>query len=174
MGLVQPAPETGLVKPVDANIIVTTFAKLQGLARGRSLWPFGYGLACCAIEMVATGAAHYDLSRFGYEVFRPSPRQADLMIVAGTVTKKMAPRLQRLYAEMPEPKFVVAMGACAVSGGEFWDSYHVVQGVDTLVPVDVYIPGCPPRPEELLEGLLKLRDKVEKQGFYRPYVESEA
>lgn len=174
MGLVKPSPETGLVKPAsEPNIVLATLDHLVGWMRGRSLWPFGYGLACCAIEMVATGGPHYDIARFGYEVFRPSPRQADLMIVAGTVTKKMAPRLQRLYAEIPEPKWVIAMGACAISGGEFWDSYHVVQGVDTLVPVDVYIPGCPPRPEQLLEGLLKLRAKIEKQGYHVPVRESE-
>ncbi len=125
--------------------------------RGNSLWPVTFGLACCAIEMMSAGGARYDLSRFGYEVFRPSPRQADLMIVAGTVTDKMAPLLKTIYDQMPEPKYVLAMGGCAICGGPFTDSYCVVQGVDTIVPVDVYVPGCPPRPEALIDGILKIR-----------------
>ena len=138
----------------------------ENYPRSRSLWPFSYGLACCAIEMIAAASApQHDMARFGLEIFRSSPRQADVMIVSGTVCTKMGPRLIRLYEQMPEPKWVVSMGQCANSGGEFYDSYYTVQGVDTLVPVDVYIPGCPPRPEGLIEGLLKLREKIEKQGL---------
>ena len=148
----------------DDNIVFTTVNNLVNWARSRSPWPLGYGLACCAIEMIAASMAHHDTARFGMEVFRSSPRQADVMIVAGTVTHKMAPRLRRLYEQMPEPKWVIAMGNCASSGGEFWDSYSTLQGVDTVVPVDVYVPGCPPRPEALIEGLLRLREKIMKGG----------
>jgi NADH-quinone oxidoreductase subunit D len=138
----------------------------QNWARSRSIWPFMYALACCGFEMIAAASApQYDLSRFGSEVFRASPRQADLMIVAGTVSVKMAPRLRHLWEQMSEPKWVISMGQCANSGGEFYDSYYTVQGVDTVVPVDVYVPGCPPRPEALIEGILKLREKIEKQGY---------
>jgi len=147
----------------EPNIVLVKAEELFSWARSRSLWPLTYGLACCAIEMMAAGNPPYDMGRFGWELFRPSPRQADVMIVAGTISKKMAPRLQRLYDQMAEPKWVIAMGACATSGGEFWDSYYTVMGADTLVPVDVYIPGCPPRPEALIEGLLKLRDKIAQQ-----------
>lgn len=122
-------------------MVLTSLQSLFNWARSRSPWPFTYGLACCAIEMMSTAAAHHDLARFGAEVFRASPRQADVMIVAGTLTNKMAPRLKRLYEQMAEPKWVIAMGNCATSGGEFYDSYSVVQGVDTIVPVDVYVPG---------------------------------
>jgi NADH-quinone oxidoreductase subunit B len=124
-----------------SNVILTTIEKLFGWARSRSPWPLSYGLACCAIEMMSTGQAHHDMARFGAEVFRASPRQADVMIVAGTVSTKMGPRLRRLWEQMAEPKWVIAMGNCATSGGEFWDSYYTVQGVDTIVPVDVYVPG---------------------------------
>jgi NADH-quinone oxidoreductase subunit B len=148
----------------EDNMVFTSVNNLINWARSRSPWPLGYGLACCAIEMIATGASTHDLARFGAEVFRSSPRQADVMIVAGTVTHKMAPRLRRLYEQMPEPKWVIAMGNCASSGGEFWDSYSTLQGVDTIVPVDVYVPGCPPRPEALLEGVLRLREKIAKGG----------
>ena len=163
MGGHEPPMISG-VTASDDNIVFTTVNMLVNWARSRSPWPLGYGLACCAIEMMATAASHHDLARFGAEVFRSSPRQADVMIVAGTVTHKMAPRLRRLYEQMPEPKWVIAMGNCASSGGEFWDSYATLQGVDTVVPVDVYVPGCPPRPEALTEGVLRLREKIFKGG----------
>lgn len=142
------------------NIIMTTLEKGLDFCRSNSIWPVTFGLACCAIEMMAAGGARYDLSRFGYEVFRPSPRQADLMIVAGTVTNKMAPLLRRIYDQMPEPKYVMAMGSCAICGGPYVDSYNVVRGVDEIVPVDVFVPGCPPRPEALINGFLELRAKI--------------
>lgn len=146
---------------------------ILNLARANSLWPMTFGLACCAIEMMATAMAKFDLARFGAEIFRPSPRQADVMIVSGTVTKKMAPLLVTLYDQMPEPKWVIAMGNCAISGGPFLfeGQYNVVEGVDLLVPVDVYVPGCPPRPEALLEGFLKLEEKLTgKRRFPTPEV----
>jgi NADH-quinone oxidoreductase subunit B len=153
----------------EAGVVITSLHDMltwaQNYARSRSIWPFSYALACCGIEMIAAAQSHYDLARFGSEVFRASPRQADLMIVAGTLCTKMAPRLKRLYDQMPDPKWVISLGQCANSGGEFYDSYYTVQGVDTIVPVDVYIPGCPPRPEALIEGILKLREKIEKQGL---------
>jgi NADH-quinone oxidoreductase subunit B len=152
--------------PVQLTSLADMIQWAQNWPRSKSVWPLGYGLACCAIEMIAAASApQYDLSRFGSEVFRSSPRQADLMIVAGTVSIKMGPRLRLLWEQMPDPKWVLSMGQCANSGGEFYDSYYTVQGVDTIVPVDVYVPGCPPRPEALIEGILKLREKILKQGL---------
>ncbi len=143
----------------EENVLVTSVDSLFNWARGSSLWPLTFGLACCAIEMIASSAARFDIARFGAEVFRPSPRQSDLMLVAGTVTLKMAPVLKRLYDQMPDPKWVISMGACSSVGGPF-NTYAVLQGVDKVVPVDVYITGCPPRPENLFYGLLKLQDKI--------------
>ena len=145
----------------EENVVITTVEQAMNWARQSSLWPLTFGLACCAIEMMAAGASRFDMDRFGAGAFRATPRQADLMIVAGTVTYKMASRLRRLYNMMPDPKFVIAMGACTVGGGPYFKyGYHVVKGVDLCVPVDVYVPGCPPRPEALLEGLMRIQDKV--------------
>jgi len=155
--LEQVRPEE--YEELQRNVLVTSLEQLKGWARSHSMWPLTFGLACCAIEMMGTGAAHYDLDRFGV-MFRPSPRQADVMIVAGTVTKKMAPLLRRLYDQMPEPKWVIAMGSCATAGGPYVRSYSVVKGVDQIVPVDVYIPGCPPNPAALIYGINKLREKI--------------
>jgi NADH-quinone oxidoreductase subunit B len=145
---------------LNKNIIVTSMDMVLKWARSNSLWPLSSGLACCAIEMMSAAAARFDLSRFGYEVFRASPRQADLLIVAGTLTWAMAGPLKRLYEQMPEPKYVISMGSCANSGGPFVDSYSVVPGVDQILPVDIYIPGCPPRPEALIHGMLELKRKI--------------
>jgi NADH-quinone oxidoreductase subunit B len=148
----------------EDNLIMTSMDLAVNWAQRSSLWTVTFGLACCAIEMMATGASRYDLDRFGMGVFRPSPRQSDLMIVAGTVTCKMASRVRRLYEQMPEPKYVIAMGACTVGGGPYFKhGYHVVKGVDLVIPVDVYVPGCPPRPEALIEGLMRLQDKIKDQ-----------
>ncbi len=144
------------------GVVTTTLEQTVNWARSNSLWPMLFGLACCAIEMMATQAAHFDLSRFGMELMRASPRQSDLMIVAGRVSRKMAPVLRRLYDQMPEPKWVIAMGDCASCGGVF-NNYAIVQGVDEVVPVDVYVAGCPPRPEALIHGIMKLQEKIKSE-----------
>ena len=146
-----------------AGVIVSSLEQVKAWARSNSLWPLTFGLACCAIEMMGAGASNYDLDRFGI-IFRASPRQSDVMIVAGTVTKKMAPLLRRLYDQMAEPKWVVSMGSCATAGGPYVQSYSVVKGVDQIVPVDVYIPGCPPSPPALIYGLNKLQEKIRLEG----------
>lgn len=149
------------------NVVVTSLDWFVGWARKSSVWPMTFGLACCAIEMMAAGAAKFDIDRFGSGPFRATPRQADLMIVAGTVTHKMAPRVRRLYDQMPEPKYVIAMGACVVKGGPYVKGgYHVVKGVDLIVPVDVYCPGCPPRPEALLEAVFKIKQLTTKEKLF--------
>jgi NADH-quinone oxidoreductase subunit B len=147
----------------SGSVALTTLDHALNWARESSLWPLNFGLACCAIEMIAVGGARFDIARFGAEVFRPSPRQADLMIVAGTVTRKMAPAIRRIYDQMPDPKYVIAMGGCASEGGPYVNAYNVVQGVDQVVPVDVYVPGCPPRPDALLDALMALQRKIERR-----------
>jgi NADH-quinone oxidoreductase subunit B len=150
------------------GVFVTTIEELYNWGRKNSVWPMQFGLACCAIEMIATTMARYDLARFGAEVFRPSPRQADLMIISGTVTKKMAPQVVRLYNQMAEPRYVIAMGACAISGGPFKQGYNVLKGIDRYIPVDVHIPGCPPRPEALIQAFMTLQKKIDEQHLTGP------
>ena len=155
--------EAGLEEEARRGILTSTLGKAVAWARKNSMWPATFGLACCAIEMMATGAGDYDLARWGMEIFRASPRQADLMIVAGRVSQKMGPVLRQIYDQMPEPKWVISMGVCASSGGMF-NNYGLIQGVDTIVPVDIYVPGCPPRPEMLMYGILRLHRKVQREA----------
>ena len=164
-GRPEPSPQT-IQEEVERGILLTSLDKMVNWARRSSIWPATFGLACCAIEMMATGASRFDLARFGAEVFRASPRQADLMIVAGRVSRKMAPVLRKIYDQMPDPKWVIAMGACASCGGVF-NTYTIVQGVDQVVPVDVYVPGCPPRPEQLIHGIMLLQEKIKKERSTR-------
>lgn len=154
----------GIESQLGDNILTTTLSTMINWARKSSLWPMPFGLACCALEMMAVVAPRYDLARFGAEVFRFSPRQSDLMIVAGTLTYKMASVARKIYDQMPEPKWVIAMGACAVSGGVY-NTYSVVQGVDQILPVDVYLPGCPPRPEALIHAIMEIQKKIEKESL---------
>jgi NADH-quinone oxidoreductase subunit B len=165
MGLMNGISEDALVYRIPGGqVLVSSLEWVLNHARSNSLWTLTFGLACCAIEMMSTGAASYDWARFGFEVPSASPRRADLMIVAGTVVRKMAPVIQRLYEQMPDPKYVIAMGSCAISGGPYvYDSYTIVRGVDTLIPVDVHVPGCAPRPEALLHGLMTLQKKIQAQ-----------
>jgi NADH-quinone oxidoreductase subunit B len=158
--------EKYIKKIPGAPIVMTSAEWAINAGRANSIWALTFGLRCCAMEMMATGAAKYDWARFGFEVPCASPRRADLMIVAGTVSKKMAPAVKRLYEEMPEPKYVIAMGSCAISGGPFiYDTYSIVKGVDKIIPVDIYLPGCPPRPEALLDSMIQLQKKIMKQKF---------
>lgn len=166
----QEGVEPSIAEELSSVLKLTQLETVLNYCRANSLWPMTFGLACCAIEMMSTGMARYDLSRFGAEVFRPSPRQCDLMIVAGTVNKKMAPAVITLYEQMAAPRYVMALGNCAISGGPFAveENYNVIEGVDRLIPVDVYVPGCPPRPETLFEALFKLQEKLTGKRFPRP------
>lgn len=156
-------PNIKVPPELENQVAITTLERIYNWSRSNSLWPMMFGLACCAIEMIITAASRFDFSRFGMEVMRPSPRQADVMIVSGTVTKKMVPQIVRLFNQMGEPKYVLAMGACASGGGPFKEGYNVVSGIDKFLPVDVYIPGCPPTPQALLHGLIVLQKKIERE-----------
>jgi NADH-quinone oxidoreductase subunit B len=158
-------PEYEVPPELQGQVSITSIDKIYNWGRRNSVWPMMFGLACCAIEMICVAASRYDFSRFGMEVMRPSPRQSDLMIVSGTVTKKMIPQIVRLYNQMPEPKYVLSMGACASGGGPFKEGYNVVSGVDKFIPVDVYVPGCPPTPQALLHGLITLQKKIDRQSI---------
>lgn len=165
-----PDPDEWVEQTLSRNVLVTTIDRIFNWGRHYSTWPFGSGLACCAMEMVPTAASRFDQSRFGMEIFRASPRQADLLIVAGTLTWKMARALRLLYDQMAEPKWVLAMGSCAISGGTFAHSYSVVPGVNRIMPVDVYVPGCPPRPEALLYGFMRLHQKIEGRTVKEEFI----
>jgi NADH-quinone oxidoreductase subunit B len=155
-----------LFKQSGGNILFTTIDNIVNWGRSNSIWPLTFATSCCGIEMMATGAARHDFARFGIEVYRASPRQADVIVVAGTIVPKMAPVLKRLYDQMPDPKYVIAMGACAISGGPFVNSYSIIKGVDKIIPVDVYVPGCPPRPEALLYGVMQLQRKIKTESMF--------
>jgi len=159
------SPGYDIPPEMQGQVSITTLDKIYNWGRRSSIWPMMFGLACCAIEMICAATSRFDFSRFGMEIMRPSPRQADLMIVAGTVTKKMMPQIVRLYNQMPEPKYVLAMGACASGGGPFKEGYNVISGVDEYIPVDVYVPGCPPTPQALLHGLIMLQKKIDMQSI---------
>jgi NADH-quinone oxidoreductase subunit B len=159
------ASDVPVPQDVANNVFITSLDKIYNWSRRNSVWPLVFGLACCAIEMICTAASRFDLARFGMEVFRATPRQADLMIVSGTVTKKMIPTIVMLYNQMPEPRYVLSMGACANGGGPFKEGYNVLDGVDKLIPVDVYVPGCPPTPQALIHGLITLQQKIDQQSI---------